>query len=102
MSSQSDCVRVEFEYADGTVKHLVGKDAKVWMEEANGAFALSQMHDCRFTAFTWEVSQRVTNDAALAEIQRLRAVLARLSTLDMKHADERMEADAIIEKEIGQ
>lgn len=39
MSEHSPVVRVELEFADGTVKRLVGPPAEAWMEDLNNVTA---------------------------------------------------------------
>ena len=53
--SGPDCVRVEFEFADGSVKRLTGTAARTWMDEANGNYALADAHGFVFAKLPWEV-----------------------------------------------
>jgi hypothetical protein len=43
VSEPSPIVRVEFEYADGRIQRLTGKDAERWLTEVNGVVGAAQL-----------------------------------------------------------
>lgn len=48
------CVRIEFEYADGTIYRLEGSEANRWMGVLTAALDMHQIHGAKITSPTFE------------------------------------------------
>jgi len=53
VTSKSPIVRVEFEYADGTIQRLTGPPAEAWLEDMNNVLAVTQIRSGQPRAETY-------------------------------------------------
>lgn len=64
MTDQSPIVRVEFEYADGSIQRLTGPPAEAWLEDVNNVIAAAHIRYSRSQMgdYPWEWTDRVSED----------------------------------------
>lgn len=62
MMDKAPIVRVEFEYADGSIQRLTGPPAEAWLEDVNNVIALTHIRYSRspIEEYPWEWSKRAT------------------------------------------
>lgn len=64
MADKSPMVRVEFEYADGTIQRLVGPPAEQWLDEINAVITFTQVRcgQRQISDFPWEWTHKIDED----------------------------------------
>lgn len=62
MSSEAPLVRVEMEYADGTIQRLTGPPAEAWLEDVNSVIALASIRygSPPLDKYPWEWTDKKT------------------------------------------
>ena len=67
MDGQTPIVRVELEYADGSIQRLVGPPAEAWLEDVNNIIGAAHIRYSRsqMGVHPWEWSQRESSDGAM-------------------------------------
>lgn len=64
MDGQTPIVRVELEYADGSIQRLVGPPAEAWLEDVNNVVAAAHIRYSRsqMGEYPWEHLMRPLNE----------------------------------------
>jgi hypothetical protein len=64
VTDKSQMVRVEFEYADGSIQRLIGPPAEAWLEDVNNVIALTHIRYGKgpMNDYPWEWTDRISED----------------------------------------